>query len=214
MSSSNAHLRTHERINPIWISDRALWEKEPDQVRLNRAANLLKTAPEQALLELQALAAIGSILSMVYLGHAFRNGTGTSVDLVKSEERYRRASDGGSALAAGILGVYYFDAKNYPMAETFVKIGKERKYLPAAFRLAIFYLDGESIRPQPDKARELLEEATALGHIVAKRRLGGLLVRGGFGLFQRLRGLWLILSSLVEGGIVAATDFESDRLRG
>jgi len=202
------------RVHPIWSSDRAIWEREPDQARLNRAAALLVTSPAQALTELQELAENGSVLSMVYLGHAFRNGTGTPIDLGKSEQWYRRAADAGSALAAGILGAYYFDIKQYARAEEFFKMSADRGYLPGMFRLATLYLDEAVIDPQPQKARELLERASALGHAVAKRRLAGLLARGGFGLVQRIRGYWLMLSSFKDYLWITAVDPESDRLRG
>jgi len=95
-------------VHPIWSSDKELWKREPDQARLNQASLQLNTEPEKALAELEKLASAGSVLSMVYLGHAFRNGIGAAIDVDKSENWYRKASDGGSALAAGILGAHYF----------------------------------------------------------------------------------------------------------
>ena len=50
--------------------------------------------------------------------------------------------------------------------------------------------------------------------MVAKRVLGGLLLHGEFGPLQRLRGLMLIVGALKDSISVAATDLESDRLRG
>jgi len=175
---------------------------------------LLRTAPEQAIAELQALAQNGSVLSMVYLGHAFRNGTGTAVDLQKSDEWYRLATERGSALAPGILGAYYYDTGQYSLAETYFKISAERNYLPAVFRIGKFYLDAPTGDRQLVKARDYLEQATAGGHVVAKRVLGGLLIQGNFGLSQRLRGAWLVASALKDILVVTATDPESDRLRG
>jgi TPR repeat protein len=207
-------MNTKDIIHPIWSSDTKLWENEPDQAGLQRASLLLNSQPEMALAELQALASLGSVLSMVYLGHSFRNGRGTAVDLQKSEEWYLRASAGGSALAAGILGAYYFDAKRYSLAEEYFQISAQRNYLPAIFRLGTMYLDEVGIDRQPQKARQYLEQAAALGHIVAKRRLGGLLVREGQNISERMRGWKLMLSSFKEMVVVGAKDPESDRLRG
>src|SRR5260370_12582558 len=151
---------------------------------------------------------------MVYLGHAFRNGIGAAIDVDKSENWYRKASDGGSALASGILGAYYFDKTQYSLAEEYFKTSASRNYLPGLFRLGIMYLDGLGVDRQPQKGRQYLEQATALGHITAKRRLGGLLVKGGQNINERLRGLGLIFSAIKETVVIAAKDPPSDRLRG
>lgn len=166
-----------DTLHPIWAGEEALLRREPDPERLHRAAGLLQGAPEQAVAEFQALTEIGSVLSMIYLGHAFRNGVGTGRDLDKSEEWYRLGSDRGSALAAGILGAYYYDTARYSLAETYFKISADRNYLPAIFRLGKFYLDAPSGNQQLAKARSYLKAAAARGHVVAKRVLGGLLLR-------------------------------------
>ena len=201
-------------INPNWSSDRSLWEREPDQERLQRASLLLRTAPVQAVAELRSLSEEGSVLSMIYLGHAFYRGIGTPVDLHESEKWYRRASDRGSAYAAGILGDYYYDTGQYSLAETYFKTSADRNYLPGIFRLGKLYLDGIGVSRRPAQARAYLEKATAGGHVVAKRILGGVLLHGEFGPFERLRGLLLILGALKDSVLVAATEPESDRLRG
>ena len=71
-------------IHPLWSSECSLWEREPDRERLHRASLLLKTAPVQAVAELKSLSEKGSVLSMVYLGHAFQTGIGSPVDLRKN----------------------------------------------------------------------------------------------------------------------------------
>jgi hypothetical protein len=203
-----------DAIHPIWAIEGPLLRQEPDQERLHRAAVLLQTAPEQAVAEFRALAEGGSVLSMIYLGHAFRNGTGTKINLEKSEEWYRLASDRGSALAAGILGAYYYDTSRYSLAETYFKISADRNYLPGIFRMGKFYLDAPNGDQQLTKARGYLEVATARGHVVAKRVLGGLLLQGKFGFSQRPKGLLLVIGALKDSILVSATEPESDRLRG
>lgn len=189
-------------------------ENEPDLTRLNEAHGLLETDPARAVKELQSLAELGSLSSMLYLGWAYQKGTGVDVDTKQAEIWFRRAYEKGSKLAIYYLGHLYLGQQEYSKAQEVFAVGASMDYAPAIYCLGQMYVDGAGVSKQPDKARALLEQATALGHIFAKRSLAKLLMSGQFGFFSIFRGGFLLLGALKDGLVVGMKeDLTSDRLR-
>jgi TPR repeat protein len=58
---------------------------EPDLSRFDRARRALKEQPQYALSELEELASLGSVLSMVHLGDAYKFGRVVPADWQKAE---------------------------------------------------------------------------------------------------------------------------------
>jgi uncharacterized protein len=191
----------------------AIWNTEPDLEKLRHSYGMLKTNPSEALHDLRDLADRGSVMSMIYIANAYRNGVGTNTDLRQAEEWYRRAADGGSILASYELGRVFLERKEYHSAKEAFDIGVSQNYPPSMHMLALMYLRGTGVVRDISKARDLLERAAALGHIFSKRNIGVLLMKGHFGLSQVPKGVLLLLSALKDALIVVSTDPTSDRLR-
>jgi TPR repeat protein len=71
-----------------------IWADEPDLDRLRSAYALQSSDPKRALAEFQALADIGSVMSLNYIAYIFEIGRGVPRDLAKAEEYYQRACNG------------------------------------------------------------------------------------------------------------------------
>ena len=190
-----------------------LWEKEPDLAKLREAHALMATAPKQALIELKALASRGSLMSMLYIASAYKEGKGTEVNISQAEEWYKRAGDGGVSLASYKLGRLYLEEKDYSRAKEVFMLGASQDYMPSLNMLGIMYRDGEGVEKNIDKAKDFFERASALGHVFSKRNLGALLLSGHFGTFKILRGLYLFIGALRDLVVVGRADSLSDRLR-
>src|SRR5262245_1150397 len=122
-----------------------VWDNEPDLTQLRHAYALLAVDPHEALTELHNLADRGSVMSMVYIAHAIRNGIGTRMDLPQAEAWYRRAADRGSLLALYEVGRIYLEMENYPKAvETFSK-GVTKNHAPSMHMLGLMYLEGNGV---------------------------------------------------------------------
>ena len=189
-------------------------ENEPDVTRLNEAYALLEIDPARAVRELRLLAEQGSLYGMLYLGWAYQKGTGTAADAKQAEAWFRRAFEKGSKLAIYYLGHLYLQQQEYSKAHEVFAVGASMQYSPAIYCLAQMYVDGAGVSKQPDKARALLEQATVLGHVFAKRSLAKLLMSGEFGFFSIFRGCSLFLGALKDGFVVGMKeDASSDRLR-
>ena len=188
-------------------------DDEPDLTRLNEAYKLLETDPAKAVKELQGLAELGSLLSMLYLGWAYQKCAGIG-DIKQAEIWFRRAYEKGSRLAIYHLGHLYLKQQEYAKAHEIFSAGATMDYAPAIYCLGQMYMDGAGISKQPDKARTLLERATALGHVFAKRSLARLLMSGRFGFFSIFKGCFLLLGAVKDGLVVSMNEgSSSDRLR-
>jgi TPR repeat protein len=186
---------------------------EPDLEQLHRAYQSLASNPKEAVFELQELAAQGSTLSMLYLGHAHQNGIGGPVDLSKAEEFYRRAAERGSLPSSYQLGRMYFDTEKYLQAKDAFEIGAEGAYMPSLQMLGRMYMYGIGVNKDLEMAKDLFERASKKGHVFAKRNLAIILMTEKFNIVNLIRGAWLFAVSLLNVVTLVATDRLSDRLR-
>jgi uncharacterized protein len=186
---------------------------EPDENALYQAYTLFSTAPEQALDVLKSLAERGSVMSMLYVGEAYRFGKGIDIDLVQSQRWFERAASCGSLLGAYEFGRLLYEQKRYNEAIAAFEIGARQSYGPSLNMLARMYLNGQGVSTDINRGRELLEDATAIGNVFAKRSLAGLLLRGTFGPLAFLRGIRLFFGALKDILVVAPGNPSSDRLR-
>jgi hypothetical protein len=175
---------------------------------------MLQSDSANALIELKALAESGSIMSMVYLGDAYKLGKGTKIDLSRAEEWYRRAADKGSLLGSYSLGRLYFRLKRYVEAKNAFSVAAARDYIPAVHFLGRMYASGKGVEKDSVKAEQLLERASKNGSVLAKGVLAYLLTHGHLSPLRFLRGMWLYLGMWVDLFIVVCTEGRtSDRLR-
>ena len=195
------------------MENRIDWTKEPDQVELRRAYDLRATDSTQALVALKALADRGSMMSMMYIAEIYRNGKETSVDLDEAQKWLRRAIQNGSVPASYELGRMLFEFKNYPQSKEAFEIGETHNFAPSINMLGTMYLNGIGVEKNLTRARELLERASSLGHVFAKRNLAGLLVRGADGPHGFFRGVRLFLVAIKDTLVVVCSSPFSDRLR-
>src|SRR5438445_575947 len=131
-----------------------MWDSEPDLEALHRFHGMLSTDPVAALAGLKELADRGSTMSMVYIAEAYRNGTGTGVDLLQSNEWFRRATDAGSMLASYELARNYRTAKDHEKAIEMLSLGAENRYPPSMHMLGACYATGSRVPKNLNKARE------------------------------------------------------------
>ncbi len=188
-------------------------KKEPDQLALSSAYELLQSEPQKAFPVLEGLADKGSLMSMLYLADAYMKGLGTPTDLTAAEKWLMRATDRGSHVAPHQLGLLYLDLKDYEKAEKMFRLGASWNYLPSLYRLGMMYSDGVGVVPDPDQARDFFERASSMGHVFAKRRLAGMLLRGECGPLGVLRGLWLLIVGFAQAVSGAISDAGSERMR-
>ena len=173
------------------------WEEEPDVEEYRRLDALVKVDAERALAGFEALAARGSVASMLYLAGEYRIG-GASVlkDLDRAKYWYEKAEQNGGAPASYMLGVVCSQLSQYDKAFAAFSRGAARNYLPAIYRLAMLHHDGLGTSTDINRCRTLLELAASRGHLFAKRDLATLFLRGRFGPLLMMRGISMLASLL------------------
>lgn len=192
----------------------AEFSREPDLPRLYRAHALLEKDSASAIAELEALAALGSTMSMIYLGDTYKSGDGTKVDLTKSEFWYRRAAEAGSFLGCFLLGRLYLKLDRYADAKQAFTIAADQGYIPAVHYLGRIYYYGRGVPRDLSLAREYLERASRGGSVFAKRKLATLLLENGQTIGQRFRGIFLLCGSFIDFFVAICTGgLTSERLR-
>jgi uncharacterized protein len=189
------------------------WQDEPDLTELHHARGLMATDPAQAVAKLTDLAERGSLMSMVYLAEAYKNGTGVNVDIEKADDLYDRAAKGGSVLALYHVGRGYLDKGQFSKAQELFKISADKGYLPSVGQLGKMYVKGLGVPEDVITGREYLERASTAGYVFAKRDLAFLLMRGKFGYLARIRGAWLFLIGIKDVFVVIFTDPSREHLR-
>ncbi len=193
---------------------RRSWLVEPDQAALSRAHRLLRSDPKKAVIEMRALAERGSIMSMLYVGQAYRRGTGTDVDSRTAEKWYRRAADAGSLSAYYFLGRLYLVEKRYDEARDVFEYASERNYAPATHFLGRMHFAGKGVPKDPEKGEQLLKCAASAGSVYAKAGLAQFLIRRHSSPRSTLRGMRLCIEALFQFLLVLLTEgLTSDRLR-
>lgn len=164
---------------------------EPDLEALKRTYDALGEKPRESLNQLVAWAETGSLMSMLYVGSAYRYGWGVPVNFLTAEQWFRRAVDGGLMLAVLDLGSLYLERRRYAEAQAVFEAAAARDYAPAIHQLGRMYFYGHGVAKDFGRARTLLERASAEGNIAAKFQLAHLLRTGHFGFGQWLRSILL-----------------------
>jgi TPR repeat protein len=188
--------------------------REPNLRALQHARSVQETNPVQALSQLRALAGLGSPMAMVDIGFMYGKGIGVQANALEEEAWYKRAVEAGSVFAQFALAHVYFHTQRHSEAFAAFESAAASGYAPAMYFLASMYGQGVGTERNLDKERDLLEQAMLLGHLWARGRLGGVLMQGRGGTWQRLRGLFLFVSGAICAMYVASRNPRDERLTG
>ena len=191
------------------LDEKGLWATEPDERRLKSAYQTLRHDPARAHEELTALADRGSVMAMVYIGYAYERGLGINANWQTAVEWYHQAAERGSSLAKCYLGGLLVQQGNDEEAR-WVLSDEALKQDP----LSMYWLAKLALKRQNyEEACQYLENAIKKGHIPSQRLLGGILLRGRFGVNSFLKGLRLCLGAVVMAFMIAKDDPYNPRLR-
>mgnify|MGYP003576990020 CR=1 FL=1 len=181
---------------------------------LKRAFEINEREPAEAVPLLEYLAESGSPMGMIFLGYAYRAGTGVVKDPAQAERWYRRAADMGSVLGLYELGRLYIEQVRYDEAKEAFRFASAAGYAPATYHLGRMYWFGFGVEKDIRRAKTLWEDASANGHVFAERHLATLFIQTRLNTAEWLWGIFLIGRSFV--GLFTALcseGFGSDRLR-
>jgi TPR repeat protein len=169
------------------------WDAEPDLERLERLNKTLDQSPAEAVPELEELVAQGSAVGALYLGSYYLAERKDKLsDEAKAAFWYEKAHVRGIGQASYMLGRLRYRKKDFNGAFEVFRVGADRLYLPAMYRTAKMYQDGEGVPADFAECVRLLQLAEAEGHIFSRRDLAGLMVAGKLGPAAIPRGVAML----------------------
>lgn len=169
-------------------NDTETYQNDPELNAIWNAEQLTKDNPPAALSHWRALAERGSVWSMFRAGWAFQTGTGVAADQAQAERWYRLSFEGGCQQAQLRLGSIYTRRREFEQCEKIYEVGAREDWAPALYYLAWAKLRQPKTPERLVAARNLLEQAAALGDLGAEMDLVVLMSRGRFGLRLIPRG--------------------------
>ena len=187
-------------------AEKPFWGSELDSRDLRDAVRARWRYPHESLARLKKLAEEGAPVAMVYVGRYYQNGTGTERDFRQAEAWFQRAIASGNVMGSYALGHLYVKQRRFLDARRAYEAAVDKDYPPAMSHLGMLYLYGTGGPRDVARAKLLLEEATARGHMFGMYGLSLLLTGVPLTQGEWLRGVWLRIRVNVEGVIVLCVE--------
>lgn len=142
------------------------WDAEPCRQELWRALQFIKHDAPAGARELESLSKRGSVLSMMYLGHALFIGRyGLERNPVLGEKWLRSSIEYGSIEGLYVLAKLFEDNGRGTEALSLFKQAAERGYPPAMFAVGWRYYFGKDVGRDIIKAHQYFKKAADAGHL-------------------------------------------------
>lgn len=167
----------------------------------------------QGLEEMERLAHRGSVMSILLVSDAMRDGWMYDQDLPGAEAWYRVAVASGSARGLYGLGLTHLLMGRFSAAIQSLEAAIARGFPPAYNALAGIYFRGDGVPIDLRRALDLWLRGSALGHLPAKRNLLQQRLRGRYGFRARVTAALDALPVAFEIATVSKTNRFTDRLR-
>lgn len=187
--------------NNVMLEDHEIMDREPDLERLRHAYSLLRTDHSSAIVELEKLANVGSLMSVLYLADFYARDT--NADEEETEKWLKRAYEQGSARGLICLAAHYEKSGKYADAEKLYLNGISSNDGQSKYRLAKLYMKTNRYSIVSPEIRKLLESAAEQGQARAMRDLWSLHIKGVFGVRNIPKGIFLLFYFLSRGFVLS-----------
>lgn len=135
---------------------------------------------------------ISSCQSMVC--YMYMEGVGTDTDLDMAIHWCNKASENKDPEGLFYLGKVYIKKEQWDIAAKYFKEAADQNYTPAMYCLSRMYFYGNGVELDKEKAMSLMEEASSIGHLIARREYGKILLCGKKGVINIPKGILLLLT--------------------
>ena len=175
--------------------------------------NLASGRNYDAIVSFQALENRGVVEAKRYIGFMYERGLGVPADFATAERYYRQAAEQNDILSQRYLARLLKDAGRNEEALEWYSRAAEGGSASAEYWLYVMYRRGIGALPSTNKAMQHLEKSALMGHIFARRDLALAYLRGSFGASGRLKGLSMLLMTIVRFPSALRDSAYSDDLR-
>ncbi|MEG3155720.1 tetratricopeptide repeat protein [Sphingomonas sp. RB1R13] len=188
------------------------WDQEPLQSDLWNALQTRKQNNGEGTAMLTDLTSRGSVLSMMYLGHAHVS-SGDSDQRAQGEELLIRSANGGSIEGRFQLALHYQLQQDYIKVVVELKVLADQGYSPAMYYLGRLLYSGDLGYKAIPEAVGYLRMAIDAGHLPSMALLSLIYRKEKFGLAGRIASHWLCLTKIPAFVRCMWSYPSSDRLR-
>ena len=187
---------------------------DPFFAEYRQAVELLQGSNwRRGLEDMERLAHEGSLMSMLLVSDAMRDGWMYEQDLPGAEAWYRVAVESGSARGLYGLGLTYLLMGRFGDAIRELEAAIARDFPPAYNALAGIYFRGDGVPSDHQRALSLWRKGALLGHLPARRNLLQQRLHGRYGFSGRVEGWRDLLPYAFEVVTVRRTNRYTDRMR-
>ena len=187
---------------------------DPHFAEYERARDLLHSEDWQGgLKELEGLAYRGSIMSILLVSDAMRDGWMYDQDLPGAEAWYRVAVESGSLRGLFGLGLTHLLMERFDEAIQDLEGAIARNFPPAFNALAGIYFRGDGVPVDRRKALDLWRRGASLDHLPPKRNLVQQSIHGRFGPWRFIEGILALVPVTYELVTARRTNPYTDRMR-
>lgn len=187
---------------------------DPFFAEYRRALELLQGSDwRRGLEDMERLAHEGSLMSMLLVSDAMREGWMYKQDLPGAENWYRVAVESGSARGLYGLGLTHLLMGRVGDAIQELEAAIARDFPPAYNALACIYFRGDGVPSDHQRALSLWRKGTRLGHLPARRNLLQQRLHGRYGFSGRVAGWRDLLPYAFEVVAARRTNRYTDRMR-
>ena len=188
------------------------WDEEPLGSELWGALQARKEDRGKGTAMLTDLASRGSVLAMMYLGHAYVS-SGDPEQIAQGEEWLIRSAKGGSIEGRLQLAQHYQRQKAWDKALAELKVLADQSYSPAMYYMGRILYKGDLGYKAVPEAVAYLRMAIDAGHLPSMALLSLIYRKEKFGFAGRIASHWLCLTKIPAFVRCMWTYPSSDRLR-
>jgi len=188
------------------------WDEEPFGGELWEALQARKEDEGKGTAMLTDLARRGSVLAMMYLGHAYVS-SGDRDQMAQGEEWLIQSAEGGSIEGRLQLAQHYQRQKAWDKALAELKILVDGGYSPAMYYMGRLLYKGDLGYKAVPEAVYHLKMAIDAGHLPSMALLSLIYRKEKYGLVGRITSHWLCLTKIPAFVRCMWSHPSSDRLR-
>ena len=149
----------------------------------------------------------------IFMGWMCHMGMGTSKNDDEALRWFEEAATLGSQEGMFYCGRLLTANGNHLKALPWYEKAAEDGYLPAMYRLGMMHDNGNGVKRNRNIAMEYFERAARGGHIFSKRVIALRYMTGRGGIKMRLKGLLLLMQTIVSAIRIGNKDLYSEKLK-
>ena len=153
------------------------------------------------------------IESQIFVGNVYLTGeAGIEQNLHEAVKWLDRSAKSGSIFGHYLLGIAYYHLADYSKAFNEFVVASKMNYFPADYHIGRMYYEGIGVEKDIDKSYQYCLAAKKQGHMFASRHVASMLMKGHKGFANRIKGMFLLIETIIKAFFIALKNPDSEKL--